>query len=87
MLDERKQCFICGKRYTGLDVHHCLGGKNRKNSDEDGLTVYLCRPCHMKLHDKGLYRRELEIYAQKCFEKHIGTREQFVERYRRNYLE
>lgn len=87
MLDDRKQCFICGKRYTGLDVHHCIGGSNRKNADKYGLTVYLCRECHRKLHDKGLYRKELQIYAQRVFERDTGTREDFMRIFGRNYID
>ena len=52
-----KKCFICG-RYGNMELHHAISGiSNRKNSDEYGLTVYLCVECHRKLHNK----REIEL--------------------------
>lgn len=38
-------CFVCGK-VCGTHYHHIFFGKNRKISDQQGLTVYLCYECH-----------------------------------------
>ena len=38
------RCFICGA--YGVEIHHIMGGANRKNSTKYGLVVPLCRGCH-----------------------------------------
>lgn len=86
MLDERKQCFICG-RHGPLDVHHCISGTaNRKMADMYGLTVYLCRDCHRALHDKGLYDKELKQFAQRQWEASYGSREEFRQLFGKSWL-
>ena len=49
-LYDGEYCIECGRPAT--DEHHCIFGKNRKNSDDYGLTVMLCRECHSRLHDR-----------------------------------
>lgn len=61
--EDDKRCFICQK-YGPEHVHHCLHGPYRWLADKYGLTVHLCVSCHMLLHDKGRYDRELEALAQ-----------------------
>ena len=86
MLDERKQCFICGRKGQ-LDVHHCISGTaNRKMADIYGLTVYLCRDCHGALHDKGKYDMELKQFAQRQFEAKIGSRDDFRRIFGKSWL-
>lgn len=55
-------CIICGKRAT--DCHHLLyGTANRKLSDQDDLTIPLCKEHH--LGDKSVHKqKELMIMAQ-----------------------
>ena len=47
---EFPQCFVCGGRYM-LQVHHILGGPNRKNV-RCNLTI-LCTICHLAYHSGG----------------------------------
>lgn len=87
MLSENHWCFICGNP-KGLEKHHCISGTaNRKLADkpEYDLTVWLCHQCHRDLHDKGFYKRELQQYAQKHFEK-THSREEFRKIFGRSYL-
>ena len=84
MLDERKQCFICGRRGP-LDRHHCLSGSARKMADKYGLMVYLCRDCHRALHDKGKYDMELKQFAQRQFEK-THSRDEFRKVFGKSWL-
>lgn len=79
-------CFICGGYAT--DTHHCIHGTaNRKLADQDGLTVRLCHTCHMKLHDKGSWDKDLQSYAQiKWMEHNNASVEDFIKRYGKSYL-
>lgn len=86
--DESKHdiCFICGQFAT--DTHHCChGNANRKLADQDGLTVRLCHRCHMNLHDKGNFDRELQRIAQARWMEYYGKSEdEFRLRYGKSYL-
>ena len=88
MLSKTKQCYICGTPFN-LHKHHCLIGSKRKICDEDGLIVYLCADCHYNVHNNTKYdywKKRLQKSAQEYYEENIGTREQFIERYKKNYL-
>ena len=82
-----KVCYICA-RYGNLEKHHCIHGTaNRKLADEDGLFVWLCRNCHMRLHDKGIGDKGLQIEAEKAWMQHYGkTEADFIKRYGKNYI-
>lgn len=86
MIDDRRQCFICGAHYP-LEKHHLLHGfARRKVADRYGLVVYLCHQCHRNLHDKGTYDRALQEYAQRYFEANYGSREDFRREFGKSYL-
>ena len=86
-----KQCYVCGSRFN-LHLHHIMFGKNRKKADEDGLTVYLCYQHHegtYGVHGKEGHNldQELKKIAEEKWIKHFNkTKEDFIERYGRNYL-
>ena len=42
--------------------------------------------CHMMIHNKNQELRKLKAKAQEVFEKEIGSREEFIERYGKSYL-
>lgn len=80
------KCYICGS-WRPTDRHHCLHGTSmRKKADADGLTVLLCRECHMNLHDLGEGDRLLQQVAQWHWENEYGSREDFIKRYGKSYL-
>lgn len=65
-------CFLCGRR---------------KLADEDRLTVGLCHRCHMLLHDKGNFDRELQKIGQKTWMEHYHkTINDFIDRFGKSYL-
>ena len=80
-------CYFCA-RYGNLEKHHCLHGTaNRRLADEDGLFVWLCHNCHMRLHDQGIGDKGLQIVAEKSWMQHYGkTEEDFIKRYGKNYI-
>lgn len=83
MIQDRKECFLCG-RWTGLEVHHIFNGPWRKIAEEDGLTCYLCRDCHRRVHEEAEVRLRLKEVGQFIYEQ-SHTREEFVRRYGKNY--
>ena len=80
-------CYFCA-RYGNLEKHHCIHGTaNRKLADEDGLFVWLCHNCHMRLHDQGIGDKGLQIVAEKAWMQRYGkTEEDFIKRYGKNYI-
>lgn len=84
-------CYKCGIGGI-LEEHHIFYGKNRKNSDIDRLVVYLCPQCHRGtngVHGKNgaKFDKELKAIAeQKWLDTYNKTIEDFVERYKKNYL-
>ena len=82
-------CYICGTTQN-LHLHHCLHGTaNRKLADEYGLVVRLCEVHHTG--DKGVHHnRNMDLFliqtAQRCFEDQVGSREEFMKIFGKNWL-
>ena len=90
MIMKDKKCFFCG-RTDGLQEHHCVGGSaNRKLADKYGLTVWLCLHHHTgakrSVHQDYTMNLEVKRYAQKYFEENIGTREEIIKIFGKNYI-
>lgn len=95
------KCYITGI-YRGarrIECHHVYGAVNRKRSTRYGFIVPLIAEIHPNgaaANDRecrrltGYSLKELDTYLkQKCqryYEANIGTREQFVAEFGRNYL-
>lgn len=90
VLQNEKLCYVCGT-HLNLHCHHVFGGTaNRKKSEKYGLKVWLCAR-HHNMSDEGVHfdpvlNRAIEINAQRYFEDHIGTHEEFMKEFGRNYL-
>jgi hypothetical protein len=87
---DMESCFICGTKQD-LHLHHVIfGTANRKNSDKYGLTVWLCVHHHTgakrSVHQDYAMNLEVKRYAQKYFEENIGTREEFIKIFGKNYI-
>lgn len=84
--DSCSMCCNCGSMYM-IDKNEIYPGRNRKNSMKYGMVIPLCRSCHRR------YDYDIEFYTkwkrkgQKYFEENIGTREDFISIFRRNYLD
>ena len=91
IMQNEKECYICGKKY-GLESHHCLYGNNRKKADEDGLKVWLCYDHHrgtFGVHGKN--GKEISNYLKKEAEKkwisyYSKDKKEFIKRYGKNYI-
>jgi len=88
IMQNKKQCYLCG-RQSYLEKHHIVSGTaNRKLSEKYGLWVYLCHSCHTG--DGGAqYEKELNLRlkqeAQKTFEEKY-SHDLWMETFRKNYL-
>lgn len=84
-----KECYICG-RTTNLHVHHLLHGTaNRKLSDKYGYWVYLCVEHHVGnngVHQKSELDMKFKQLAQMHYEKHRGTRQDFINEFGKSWL-
>ena len=89
IMQEDKYCFVCGKR-NNLHLHHIYFGKNRKVSDKNGFTCYLCYEHHegtFGVH--GKYGHELDLRLKRECQKHFEntrSRNEFMNLIGRNYL-
>ena len=95
VLQTEKECYICRERFglettRMLEDHHVLfGTSNRVLAEKFGLKVWLCKEHHTgnlgvhKNRDIDLWLKEI---AQRYFEEHYGSREDFIRVFGRNYL-
>lgn len=89
VFQKNKECFVC-EIPTGLEDHHIFFGRKNKNvSEKYGLKVWLCSEHHRGKYSAHLNRNldlTLKEIAQRYYEGHIGTREQFIKEIGRSYL-
>lgn len=83
-------CFFCGA--PAQCHHHLIFGADRQRADEDGLIVPSCNKCHTtgkvteRIHDNSIAEKLSKMLGQAIYENKIGTREEFLARYRKSYL-
>lgn len=81
-------CVVCGSPY--VQRHHVLYGTgNRKVSDKYGYVIPLCAEHHIGgngIHrNRGMALHWMEL-AQQHYERHKGTRQDFIREFGRSYL-
>jgi len=59
------KCFCCNNT-NDLCLHHI--DENKQNSNFKNL-IYVCRSCHMKIHNNKIYQKEMNIYFYEFKEK------------------
>ena len=81
-------CYECGRTKAPLERHHIFNGNpNRKLSEKYGLWVYLCPPCHRKVHAEFALREHLKQTAQREAMKTYGwSVDDFRRIFGKNYL-
>ena len=87
ILQKNKCCYMC-ETELNLEKHHIFFSSNRDNSEEDGLTIWLCMKHHRgnySPHQNRKFDLLLKEMAQEKFEE-THTREDFLQRYGRSYL-
>ena len=86
-MQDTKECYVTGR--TDVEEHHCIYGKNHKNADIYGLTVWLVAEYHRGIY--GVHNgntaldTELKQLAQRKFEEVYGH-EKWMNEFERNYL-
>lgn len=92
VLQKEKVCYICGTT-RNLEGHHVFSGSaNRKRSDKRGLVVWLCDVDHRigksSVHNNpnGPVDLYLKTTAQRHYEEHIGSREQFRQEFGKSFI-
>lgn len=88
--DDMDHCIFTGSPY--IERHHIFGGSsNKKHSEKYGFVV----PLRYDLHPNGAradmrYAKEIDLYlkqkAQRYFEEHYGTRDEFRQIFGKSWL-
>jgi hypothetical protein len=88
IVPDMEHCFICGSPY--VEIHHCIfGTANRRKSEKYKLVVPLCHAHHRgneSPHRNKVIDNQFRRMAQKYFEEHYGTRDDFMKEFGKNYL-
>ena len=84
--DNANKCFLCGSIYN-LTWHEIYAGRNRQNSMKYGLCLRLCLNCHEERQEDINFNEFWHKKGQSLWETEIGSREEFIKVFRRNYLE
>lgn len=77
-------CYLCGKKKN--DLHEVFGGRNRINSIKYNFILPLCRECHSSNQNNAIFNDYWHRQGQLYWEEFIGSREEFIKVFRRNYL-
>lgn len=83
--DDLSLCMNCGSTYR-MTKHEIFEGRNRINSMKYGFVLPLCIRCHQELQEDISFNDKWKKKSQMYFEEHIGTRDDFLSIFRRNYL-
>ncbi len=89
ILQNKKECYVCGNA-AALHSHHIFyGTANRKQSEKYGMKCWLCAYHHLS--DVGVhFDKNLDMHlkkkAQRKFEELHGTRKDFIRVFGKSYL-
>lgn len=89
IVQDKRECMICGA-IDDLHRHHIIyGTANRKQSEQYGLTCYLCSWHHNMSQDSVHCNRDLDLklkkFAQTKFEE-VYKDKNFIEIFGKSYL-
>ena len=77
-------CYLCGRKKE--ELHEIFAGRNRANSMKYDFVLPLCHECHSLNQNNPLFNDFWHRKAQLYWEEHIGSREEFLMIFKRNYL-
>lgn len=89
IIQDEKECFVCGTTLNLQDHHIIYGTANRKNSEKYGLKVWLCQEHHTGgtgVHFNKDLNLHLKKLAQEQFEARFGGKEAFIRVFGKSYL-
>lgn len=82
--DDLEHCYLCSRKKD--DLHEVYAGRNRINSIKYNFVLPLCRECHSINQNNSNFNDYWHRQGQLYWEEFIGTREEFIKVFRRNYL-
>ena len=89
IIQDKKECFVCGTTYN-LESHHCIyGSANRKLSEKYGLKLWLCHEHHTGncgVHFNKNLDCTIKQLAKRKYEERFGNRESFRSIFGKSYL-
>lgn len=92
ILQDKKECFVCGLYYPVEEHHIYFGNPWRKISEKNGFKVWLCLEHHKGtngVHGKNGHKLDNKL-KKTCEKKYISqghTKEEFRNLIGRNYLD
>lgn len=86
ILQNFEHCYLCGN--PNVETHHVIHGHGRRKlAESQGLTIKLCRQCHVMIHANYSKDLALKIMAQeKWMEVNGKTRDDFINIFGRSYV-
>ncbi len=88
LFDDMTFCYECGR--PDAECHHIFFGSYAKTPcTKRKLYIPLCYVCHKGNNGPHMNREkdlEYKMMAQEYYEEHIGTREEFMDEFGKNYL-
>lgn len=90
IIQDKKECYVCGATYRLHSHHVYFGNPLRKISEKYGMKVYLCWEHHEGtngVHGKNGHELDMKLKreGQVVFDK-IYPDKKFIEVFKRNYL-
>lgn len=82
--EDLEHCYLCGKKKN--DLHEIFSGRNRINSIKFNLVLPLCRECHSLNQNNPFFNDYWHRQAEEYFICNIGSKEEFIKIFRKNYL-
>lgn len=80
-----EHCYLCGRKKE--ELHEIYAGRNRINSMKYGFVLPLCHECHSQNQNNSLFNEFWHKGGQIYWEFNIGSRNEFLAIFRRNYLD
>lgn len=84
--NNKDKCMFCPAT-TNLTWHEIFRGRNRANSMKYGFCLRMCLNCHEEKQEDVVFNKFWHRKAQLYFEEYIGSREEFLKIFRRNFLD
>ena len=86
--DDLDHCMFTGS--SMVERHHIFGASNRKRSEKYGFIAPLRPDLHPNGASAGKQAKEVDTYlkqmAQRYYEEHYGTRDDFRREFGKSYL-
>ncbi len=80
-----EHCYLCGRKKE--ELHEIYAGRNRINSMKYGFVLPLCHECHSQNQNNSLFNEFWHKGGQIYWEFNIGSRNEFLAIFRKNYLD